>query len=309
MKKNRKIVLYISTSISILFFIIFLSYYLLYKYGNYPIIKGGLVKDHIQKMETTLFYLDEKLMSLQTIRPDTPGNSTGRYYINIVNTSDNKILFTHKCDCGLSDVIIHNNEIKIFTSKFLDGKWGNDIYQITLDKNLNIKNEKIIYNDKNGSIYNLAVTEKESEIYLLYESDDSRYGKFSFKFIRIKDDNINFIGIFPINNYKGAPYLKYINNHFYLLYGEYITIKDDKRFKTSIAKSKDLKEWIISDIPFLSPSIFELPCNSDVTIIQKNDNMVLIHYAEADQINTTKLKYATYNGRLEDLFEYYFNKK
>ncbi len=284
------------------------SYLFLYKYGNYPIVKHGTVDDHHQKMETTLFEVNNQIYSLQTIRPDTPGNESGRYYIKIVNINDGSIVYKNECDCGLSDLIYQNEKIKIYTSKFLNNKWGNEIYEIILDNKFNILHSRSIYHEEIGSIYNISVTNRADELYLLYESDDPRYGKFSFKFLKINNDKVSYLGHYPINNYKGAPYLKFINNNFYLLYGEYVTIKNDKKFKTTIAKSNNLADWVISDIPFLTPSVFELPCNSDVTMIQKNDNTVLIYYAEADQINTTKLKYATYNGKLEDLFEYYFSR-
>jgi hypothetical protein len=284
---------------------IFFSYFFFYKYGNYPIIKNGSVESPIQRMETTLLYFHGTAYSLQTVRPETPGNKSERYLLELRELNSNKLVLSLNCDCGLSDALVYKDNLYIFTSKNIQGKWGNTIYLYKVNNKFTLETSEAIYTDYNGSIYNIAVTEKNGKFYLLYESDDNRLAKFSFKFLLLDGKRIKYLGNFPLESYKGAPYFKYLNDYFYVLYAQHPSIKNKDKYITSIARSKNLKDWTFSDIPFLSPSFFELPCNSDVSIIELNNN-VLIYYAEADQKNISILKAATYEGSLNNLFEFYF---
>ena len=169
----------------------------------------------------------------------------------------------------------------------------------------------------NEFFFNTAICRAEDKFILLYETNDTRWKPFTFRYMkssdlkRWKEIPDAFYGK---EKYVGGPALYYEGGWYYTLYLESL----GNGYETRITRSEDLLHWEDApngrsfvtydpshkNIPLISPDISENNA-SDVELCYYNGKTIL-YFTGSDQTTAGDLQWAVYDGTPEQLFEYFF---
>jgi len=218
---------------------------------------------------------------------------------------------------GLGSAAVINNTLYVTATKdwFEFGK--SEVYLMTSTDLRTFSKPKLILKAAGDQkIFNSDITydTNAKKFVISYESQDSHSVPFTIYFLESKDGNkwepVN-DAIFGKDIYVACPTIKYLDKYYYLLF-----VKEEyydpncpkcKSYVAEIARSQDLKKWQTSPDQFLvADKNDEGDNNSDVDLTEYNGNTYLF-YAIGDQNSWGGLKYAEYNGSMQELFSDYFN--
>lgn len=284
------------------------------EYTGKKIIKIGKVAGGDNLMETTLIHYKKVLLRLENLRPLTPVKESKELYLEFVEVATGKRLGRFAEGYGLADVIVYNNKAHVFASKFDIAKnmWGNFV---TMFVSADLQNweETIVFRTEdvpNESIFNVGIAKGPGKYWVMvYETNDHRYTAFTMKFAHsydLKTFNKSDVPFFRTDKYTGAPALSYDGKHYYFFFAERIPHQPLDIFETRVARSRDFKKWEYGKRPVLTPSDGELNCNSDITFIELNGT-TLVYYADADQVETTRLAMAIFSGTQKQFLQSFFD--
>ena len=207
---------------------------------------------------------------------------------------------------GLASIIVFNNKVHIFASRWENGQWRD----VTHFKSADLKkweSNKVVEGENEG-IFNSSVCRDERGFVMSYESSDKTYPAFTIKFVHSSDlenwDKIP-MAVFGTNRYTACPTLHYDKGWYYMLYLE----RRAPRwvFETFITRSKDLVSWETSSAnPVLRAEDLDEGINaSDPEIIEFEDN-TYIYYAVGDQRTWMNVKRVRFPGTLSQFLESWY---
>lgn len=178
--------------------------------------------------------------------------------------------------------------------------------------------QQVIKAERGEHLYNTAVCWDGRRFVMLYETDDSRWPAFTFKYCTSKDmvrwrrlPN----AIYDKTQYVGGPALYYESGYYYTLYLHDLS----GAWETRITRSKDLVNWenAPEDRPFLTYDrdyIWHDDIrNLDVPEVNASDaelcyyqGKTIVYFAGGDQQYWADSQRAEFNGTPRELLESYF---
>jgi len=176
----------------------------------------------------------------------------------------------------------------------------------------------VIRSEGGERLFNTGLCHDGDQFVLLYETDDKRWPKFTFKYCR-STDLINWEpipgGLYGTDKYVGGPALYFEGGWYYTLYLESL---GEGCYETRITRSRDLVNWqdAPADRPFLPydptrqpdpinhPDVWELNA-SDPDLCEYNGRTI-VYFGGGNQLGVGDLQWAEFAGSPRELFEHFF---
>ncbi len=306
-KNSIKAILILSTALILVVFIDTNDKSVIYK--NRGLVKKNML--HKDAIESSIFVFKNKLYYLISEKADPSKKKPeeiaiysfpGRQKINSLDTPGMR----------LASVLVDKGKLYIFLTKDWVN-YGNSTIYLTSSIDLKKFNSlvPIVKANTGEGLFNTSVTKntKTREYIMALEFDAKGYTTFSIRFLK-SNDLLKWTEfedqVFGSDIYAACPKIKYIDGSYYIWYAVVDEDSTNKKlYKVKMAKSTDLKTWIISKKFFLSPSPDEGINNSDVDLVEyKNKTYIL--YADGNQATWGNIRYATYNGSVSEAIDEYF---
>jgi hypothetical protein len=247
----------------------------------------------------------DQLVLLKCNRPAS-GGAREDHFLSLEDAASGRSLARFATGYGLASVLVDQNAIYAFASRFESNGWND----VTLFKSKDLINwtERRIIVQQQEHLFNSSVCRGDNKFVMAYESDDPRFTPFTVKFATSSDlENWTQLpdAIFGADRYAACPCLRYAGGFYYLLYLEHRTPR--WFFETYLARSKDLQNWELSTAnPVLTPGANDGINASDPDAIEYRGKTYL-YYSVGDQRTWSKLKRAVYAGSLTEFFGSYFD--
>ena len=224
-----------------------------------------------------------------------------------------------------STVTVHENEIWLFGGDYGWNQPWWEIRELQVIRSRNLTSwsepEVVLRAGEGEHLFNNAVVYNGHSFIMLYETDDLRWPKFTFRFAESHDlihwEKLPENAIYGQDKYVGGPALYFVDGFYYVLY---LAALGNGCWETRITRSRNLIDWEDAppDRPFLTfdpsretdpaghPGVME--CNaSDAELIVWHDE-VHIWRNGGDQLCCGDLQRARFTGTLKQLLEAYFEK-
>ena len=292
-----------------------------------PIQKQGWLGSPL--VETSPFVFKDRLYLLENQQRfwDLPGGKTGDDFqddeVRIRDIASDKIISVAMKNHGFGTILTLGDSVYVFAGSYGEGKSWRQITEITMTCSKDLKKwtkpQTVLRASGDEWFYNTAVCRGEDKFILLYETNDTRWTPFTFRYMESTDlKNWKEIpdALYGIDKYVGGPALYYESGWYYTLYLELLK---GTRYETRIARSRDLKQWedTPADRPFITfdATHKNLPFKEDPTINEINASDVelcyfngktILYFTGGDQHFAGDLQWATYEGTPRQLFEYFF---
>lgn len=290
-----------------------------------PIVKHGRLGSPL--VETSPFVFHDRLYLLENNQQfwDVPGAKMTDFFhedeVRIRDIATKKIVSVPLKNHGFGTVLVWDERVYVFAGNYGENKPWRHITEISMTSSKDLKKwtkpVTVIKASAGEHIFNTAVCKGKNDFILLYETNDSRWPYFTYKYCISKDlKNWKIIpnALYGKDKYVGGPALYYQNGWYYTLYVVHI----QNGYETCITRSEDLINWedapndrifITFDpshnkIPLHPPEVRE--CNaSDVELCCFNGKTI-IYFTGGDQHSCGDLQWGTYDGSMKELFEYFF---
>jgi alpha-L-fucosidase len=290
-----------------------------------PIVKQGRIGSPL--VETSPFVFNDQLYVLENNQRfwDVKGSKPGDYFhedeVRIRQVQSGKLLSVPLKNHGFGTVLVHNNKVYVFAGNYGEGKPWRRMTEITMTSSSDLKTwtKPVTVLEANGKefFFNTAVCRGKDKFILLYETNDTAWKPFTFRYVE-SDDLIHWKeipgAIYGKEKYVGGPALYYEGGWYYTLYLENIK----RGYETRVTRSKDLVRWedAPANRPFVTfdPSIRNIPLldagvpesnASDVELCYYRGQTIL-YFTGSDQTTAGDLQWATYKGTPRQLFEHFF---
>jgi alpha-L-fucosidase len=292
-----------------------------------PIIKQKRLGSPL--VETSPFVFKNKLYLLENWQQfwDVPGsnfedkNMFSKDEVRIRDLQTGKIVSVALKNHAFGTVLIWKGKVYVFAGDYgIDKPWRS-ITSISMTSSSDLKNWSkpvtVLQAEGKEHIFNTAVCRGKDKFILLYETDDSRWPAFTFKYTQSSDmENWEIIpdALYGTNKYVGGPALYYEGGWYYTLYLHYM----NPTFETRITRSKDLKTWedapldrpfvtfdsTHKNMPLRESDLFETNA-SDVELCYFKGRTI-IYFTGGNQNVAGDLQRAIFKGKPRQLFEYFF---
>jgi len=256
--------------------------------------------------ELSPFVWQGNLCHMECIRPGR-GGSVQDYTLRIVNQDGGKELSRFAEGYGLASVHVHEGEMYVFASQWIDGNWNH----VTLFHSKDLKEWKkkqVIEQEPSEHLFNSSVCQADGQFIMAYESNDPKYTPFTVKFARSKDlKNWTQIeeALLGSDRYAACPCIRYANGFYYVLYLERRSPRHF--FETYLARSSNLKEWELSPAnPVLSPDLLDEGINTSDPELVEFQGKTFLYYAVGDQLTWMNIKRAAFLGPQDEFFASWF---
>ena len=297
-----------------------------------PIVKTG--RPGLTGGETTPFVFDGRLCLLENIPKyfETPGAKPGELFmedeIRISDVKTGKLISVPLKAHYFATAFTENGRVYVFATKYTDGKPARKLKEVVMTSSIDLKNwtkpVTVIKAERGEKIYNTAVCRaidngKHAKVkyVMLYESSDSRFPAFTFKYCT-SNDLVNWTrvpgALYGTNKYVGGPALYSEGDYYYTLYLEALPGK----YETRITRSTDLANWQDApagraflkpnpenkNIPLIDPSIREI--NASDPELCYFEGKTRIYFAGGNQQMAGDRQWAEFKGTPRELFEHFF---
>ncbi len=291
-----------------------------------PIVKKGVVP--LAYAEVTPFVFGNRLYRLENFkrRDDFP-NKPSQYRFHedgfrIRDVEADRVISVPLLNHYFAIAYVWQDRVYVYAG-YLDEDlpWWNirQIVMIVSDDLITWSKPKVVLTAENDEhLFNTAVCYDGKRFIMLYETDEDRWPKFTFKYCE-SDDLVHWRRIpdalYGIDKYVGGPALYFEAGWFYTLYLESL---GDGCYETRITRSQDLIHWqdAPTDRPFLTydPNRYTNPihypevkeCNASDVELCEWKGKTIIYFNGGDQINCGDLQYAEFDGTPRQLFESFF---
>lgn len=181
---------------------------------------------------------------------------------------------------------------------------------------------KLVMEYPSGHVFNTAAAFDGKRYVLLYETDDPKYPKFTFKFLESPDlihwkevEN----AIYGQDKYVGGPAMYYLpDGYFYVTYVNSFRNPENghENWDTRIARSRDLIHWEEGSHPVISPDyshqpdpehhpdVFEINA-SDAEFLEENGKTT-VYCNGGNQMGISDSAISVFNGTMQELFLRFF---
>lgn len=179
------------------------------------------------------------------------------------------------------------------------------------------KPQVVIESENQEHLFNTSVCRGKDGFVLLYETNDSRWPPFTFKYC-VSDDLLHWTripeAIYGRDKYVGGPALYYEGGRYYTLYLHDL----GRMWETRITRSVDLVHWEDAPAgrPFLTPDTEHRPDPEhfpEVREISASDAEIcvwkgktIVYFNGGNQQGVGDLQMAEFSGTLRELLEHYF---
>lgn len=293
---------------------------------SHPLVKQGYLNS--PAVETTPFGFNGRLYLLESwyayfdLPEAAPGTNFHESVARIRDVDTDEIVATAMDDCEFATAFVWDGRVYVFAGRNSPGKPWRQITKIQMTSSSDLKTwtEPVTVLEAAGDelLWNTAVCRAGDKFYLLYETNDSRWPPFTFRYC-VSDDLLHWTrtdgGIYGADRYVGGPALYHEGDWFYTLYLESL---GEGRYETRITRSKDLKTW--NDAPANRPFVTfdsnrrnlprrpkDLPeTNASDAEACYFDGKTIVYYTGGDQQAAGDLQWATFNGSLQQLLERFF---
>ena len=305
--------------------------------GDKPAWKNPLVKKGrpgLPAYEMTPFVFNGRLYLMKN-RPkffDLPGSKPGTRFmedeVRITDVKTGKLVSTPLTAHAFATALVDNGRIYVFAGKYPTDKPCLKIKEISMTSSDDLKNwtkpVAVIKSERDEILYNTAVCRAtkngkagKGKYVLLYETDDSRWPAFTFKYCT-SDDLVNWTRVpgafYGIDKYVGGPAIYSEGDYYYTLYLQSLPGK----YETRITRSTDLVNWQDAptnrpflapnlnnkNIPFLDPSVHEI--NASDPELCYFEGKTIVYFSGSIQQMAGDLQWATFKGTPRELFEHFF---
>lgn len=264
---------------------------------------GGYISD---TCEAAPFVMDGRLLLMECIRP-AKGRRIEDHYMVIDEPETRNELARFGTGYGLASVLVHQGAISVFASRW-DGETWNDVTRFVSTDLGNWEGQLVLEQDPGEHLFNTSVCRAGDKFVLAYETNDPTFVPFTIKFAE-STDLLNWTSIpgaiLAPERYAACPCLRYLDGYFYVLYTEHL--KPRWWFETHMVRSRDLRVWDPSPRnPILAPEEGEDVNTSDPDLVE-HDGRVHLYYSIGDQRTYSKLKRATFEGRLREFLAFCYD--
>lgn len=175
----------------------------------------------------------------------------------------------------------------------------------------------VLESERNELLFNTAICRGPDRFIMLYETDDSRWPPFTFKYCE-SDDLIHWKripdAVYGVDKYVGGPALYFANGWYYTLYLHNLPTG---QYENRITRSRDLIHWqdapegraVLPVVPTHVPD----PGHPDVHELSASDaelcfwrDKTILYFHSGNQQGVAGLEMAEFDGPPEDLLEHYF---
>jgi len=220
-----------------------------------------------------------------------------------------------------AQIMVKDGRVHVFTADYGEAStWQcRQIVAITSEDLISWTAPIPVIRAENENLFNNSVTEKDGRYYMVYESDDCRYPKFTAKFAK-SDDLIHWEkipgAVYGRQKYVGGPAMEYMDGFYYVTYVNCFINPEtgERNYDTRIARSKDLIDWEDSSQSVLMP-LYDYPDPERPELQQTNasdaeflerDGKVICYWNGGNQVNLGGSYVSEYSGTLKQLFESFF---
>lgn len=291
-----------------------------------PLQKQGYLNSPV--VEITPFVLNDRLYLMESWQaffdvPDVPpGTGFEKNHARIRDVETDEIVSTTLPNSEFATAFVWEGRVYVFAGVNSPGKPWREITKVMMTSSADLKTwtEPVLVLEAEGDelIYNTAVCRGKDGFVLLYETNDSRWPAFTFKYC-VGDDLIHWKrvdgALYGTDKYVGGPALYYEGDWYYTLYLESL---GSNHYETRITRSRDLKTW--HDAPAGRPFVTFDPEHKNMPrrpkeIAESNASdaevcyfkgQSIIYYTGNDQQVCGDLQWATFDGTPRELFEAFF---
>jgi len=279
--------------------------------------------------ETTPFVFNGRLYRLENhpthldFPKENPDFRINESEIRIREIESNRIISSPlRRDHYFASGFVWNGRIYIFARELLESH--THITMTSSEDLLNWTTPQIVIEPENCErLFNTAICRGKDKFIMLYETDDSRWPIFTFKYCE-SDDLIHWArvpdAIYGRDKYVGGPSLYYEGGLYYTLYVHAsgpIELKTTN-FETRITRSSDLIHWedAPDDRPFITFDPTHRPdieCYPDVYERNASDaelcfwkGKTIVYFNGGNQLGVGDLQVAEFEGTPQALLEHYY---
>jgi len=290
-----------------------------------PIKKQGRLGSPL--VETSPFVFEDRLYLLENNQRfwDVPGARPGDYFhedeVRIRDIESDEVISVPLKNHGFGTVLVWEGVVYVFAGNYGEGKPWRQMTEITMTSSRDLKKwtkpQTILKASGDEFFFNTAVCRGKDKFILLYETNDSRWKPFTFRYMEstnLKKWKEIPGAVYGKEKYVGGPALYYEGGWYYTLYLESL----GKAYETRITRSRDLIHWedapdgrpfvtfdpTHKNIPLIDPSIAERNA-SDVELCYYN-GQTIVYFTGSDQSTAGDLQRAVYEGTPRQLFEHFF---
>ena len=185
------------------------------------------------------------------------------------------------------------------------------------------KPKTVVEAEKAESMFNISICHNGDKFIMLYETDDKRWPKFTFKFCEsdnLTDWHLIKDALYGTDKYVGGPAMYFVDGYYYVTYVNFVgkNSLDNNCYDTRIARSKDLFNWEDASCnkPFIEfdssrktapehyPDAWEI--NASDAEMHEWQGKTIVYFNGGDQMTCGDLQVAEYPGKMKDLVEAFF---
>jgi len=278
-------------------------------------------------VEVTPFVFNDKLYRLDNWQKywDIPPHNSGDHYredeVRIIDVENDEIVSIPLKGYTFAVAFVWDGKVYIFAGNHHSASAWRHVTEICMiySKDLVTWTEpKTVLKALAGEyFFNFAVCRGKDSFVLLYETDDTQWPTFTFRYC-ISDDLVNWKlipgAIYGKDKYVGGPALYYEGGYYYTLYLEDI----GGAWETRITRSTDLIHWenapagrpfltydpSIKNTPLRDPNICE--CNASDAELCYYHGKTIVYFTGGNQLVAGDLQRAEFDGTPRELLEHYF---
>lgn len=278
-------------------------------------------------VETTPFVFNGRLYRLENWQKywDIPPHNPGDYYledeVRIVDVDENRIISVPLKGYTFAIAFVWDEKVYIFAGNHHSASKWRHVTECSMICSSDLKTwtepQVVLKALKGETFFNFAVCRGKDKFVLLYETDDPKWPKFTFRYC-LSDDLINWQlipdAVYGKDKYVGGPSLYYEGDYYYTLYLEDL----GKAWETRITRSRDLINWedapvdrtflpydpSIKNLPFQEPDIGE--CNASDAELCYWQGKTIVYFTGGIQEVAGDLQLAEFDGTPRELLEHYF---
>ena len=310
------------------------------KSGNQPAWQSPLINKRVVSVkgscENTPFLFKDRLYRLENFKrgEDFPGEPLlSRFHedgFRIRDEAEDRVVSVPLLNHYFGFPIVQEGRVYVFCgdSEFDRPCWHiRHMVMISSDDLITwTKPQIVLKSAPDENIYNIGIIHDGKHFVMLYETNDPRWPKFTFKFAE-SDDLVNWRKlddvIFGAEKGIGGPAFYYLEPYYYVTYTNCDIIIHElpgATWDTRVSRSLDLRTWedapkdrpLVSPDPShrtnpeLFPNTFETNA-SDLELIEL-DGKVHAWWSGCDQKTCGDLKRAEFPGTLRELFALFYQK-
>jgi len=292
-----------------------------------PLIKHGRLGSPL--VEVTPFVFKDRLYLLESNQKfwDVPGKKPGDFFhedtVRIRDIEKDKIISVPLVNHAFATAFVWKGRVYVFAGDYGRNKpWRNttEINMTSSDDLINwSKPQTVLHAEKKEFLFNTAVCRGKNHFVLLYETNESHWPVWTFKYCR-SDDLIHWEripnAIYGRKKYVGGPALYYEGDFYYTLYLE--RLPDHKGFETRITRSRDLLHWqdapanrpfitfdsTHKNIPLRRPEVCE--SNASDAELCYFKGKTIVYFTGGTQVIAGDLQWASFAGTPRVLLESFF---